>query len=87
MIQLLDLDCEKGNGAFLGSFIASNRSRIGLNVDGSYGRGKEVEKVAQGGSEGETVPDCIHDFCRTAERARGGGECEKVGKTMDSKET
>jgi len=88
MIQLLDLDCEKGDGALLGAFIVNDdRARIGHNVDGSYGRGEEVEKVAQGGSEGETVPDCIHDFCRTAERACGGGECEKVGKTMNSKET
>jgi hypothetical protein len=87
MIQLLDLDCEKGYGAFLGdSIVNDNRPRIGLNVNGNYGRGKEVEKVAQGSSEGKTVPDCIHDFCRTAERTCGGRECEKVGKTMNSKE-
>jgi hypothetical protein len=88
MIQLLDLDCEIGDGAFLGTFTVNyDRPRIGQNVDGNYGRGEEVEKVAQGGSEGETVPDCIHDFCRTAERTCGGGECEKVGKTMNPKET
>jgi len=88
MIQLLDLNCEKGDGAFLGAFIANvDRPRIGFNVDWSYRRGEEVKKVAQGSSEGKTVPDCIHDFCRTAERACGGGECEKVGKTVNSKET
>ena len=88
MIQLLDLDCEKGDGAFLGAFITNDdRPRIGLNVDWSYGLGEEVEKVAQRGSEGKTVPDCIHDFCRTAERACWGGECKKVGKTMNSKKT
>ncbi len=88
MIQLLDLDCEKGDGAFLGAFIVNvDRLRIGFNVDGRNGGGEEVEKVAQGGSEGETVPDCIHDFCRTAEGACRGGEREKLGKTMNSKET
>jgi hypothetical protein len=88
MIQLLDLDCEKCDGAFLGAFIVNDdRPRIGLNVDWSYGRGEEVKKVAQGSSEGKTVPDCIHDFCRTAERTCGGRECEKVGETMDSKES
>ena len=88
MIQLFDLDCEKGYGAFLGAFIVYlDRPGIGLDVDSHNGRWEEVEKVAQGGSEGETVPDCIHDFCRTAKRACRGGECEKVGKTMDSKET
>jgi hypothetical protein len=88
MIQLLDLDCEKGDCAFLGAFIVNlNGPWIGLDVDGHNGRREEVEKVAQRGSESETVPDCIHDFCRTAERACRGGERKKVGKTMDSKET
>jgi hypothetical protein len=88
IIQLFDSDCEKGYGAFLGVFIVNDdRPRIGLNVDGSYGRGEEVEKVAQGNSEGETVPDYIHVICRTTEINWGGRECEKVGKTMDSEET
>jgi hypothetical protein len=70
MIQLLDLDCEKGDGTFLGAFIVNlNRPGISLDIDGRNGRREEVEEVAQGGSEGKTVPDCIHDFCRTAERA------------------
>jgi hypothetical protein len=46
---------------------------------GGGGGCEEVEKVAQGGSEGETVPDCIHDFCRTVERACRGGKHEKLG--------
>ncbi len=88
MVQLLDFHCEKGDGAFLGAFVVDvDRLGIGLNLDAGDGRGEEVEKVAQGGSEGETVPDCIHDFCRTAERACGGGECKEVGKTMNTKET
>ena len=89
MIQLLDdMNCEKDDGAFLGAFIADvDRPRIGLNVDGSYGRGEEVENVAQGRSKGETVPDYIHNFCRTVGETCGGRECEKVGKTMNSKET
>jgi hypothetical protein len=88
MIQLLDLDCKKGDGALLGAFIVNlDRMWIGPNIDGHNRRREEVEEVAQGGSESETVPDCIHDFCRTAERACRGGECKKVGKTVDSKET
>jgi hypothetical protein len=88
MIQLLDLDCEKGDGAFLGAFIVNlDGPWIGLDIDGHNGGREEVEEVAQGGSEGETVPDCIHDFCRTAERACRGGECKEVGKPMDPEET
>jgi hypothetical protein len=48
---------------------------------------EEVEKVAQGGSEGETVPDCIHNLCGTAERAGRGGKGEEVGETVDPEET
>ena len=88
MIQLLDLDCEKGNGTLLGALIVNlNRPRISLDVDVRNGRREEVEKVAQGCSESETVPDCIHYFCRTAERACRGGKCKKVGETVNSKET
>ncbi len=42
---------------------ACDRPRIGFN-DGSNGRG-EVEKAAQGGSDGKTVPDCIYGLYRT----------------------
>ena len=49
LLAMLELNCRKGNGIFLCAFDSNdNRLRICLNVKGSYGRGKEVKKVAQG---------------------------------------
>jgi hypothetical protein len=88
VIQLLDLYCEKGDGAFLGAFIVNiDRQGISVNVDRGDGWREEVEEVAQGGSEGETVPDCIHRLSGDADRASRGGEGKKLGKTMDTEET
>jgi hypothetical protein len=85
---LFDLYCEKGDGAFLGAFVVNiDRSWVSLDVDRCNRRREEVEKVAQGCPEGETVPDCIHDLCRTTEGASRGGKGKKLGKTMDSEET
>ena len=74
----LHLDYEEGDGMFLGArVIDADRPRIGFNVDGSNGRREEVEKVAQGGSDGETVPDCIYNLYRMMERACRGEESAK----------
>ena len=74
----LHLDYEEGNGMFLSTrVIDADRLRIGFNVNGSNGRREEVEKVAQGGSDGETVPDCIYNLCRMMERACRGEESVK----------
>jgi hypothetical protein len=88
MIQLLYLYCEEGDGTFLGAFIVNiDRPRISVDVNWGDGGQEEVEKVAQGGSEGKTVPDCIHDLSGAAERASRGGKGKKLGESVDSEET
>src|SRR5713226_291394 len=83
----LHLDYKESDGMFLRiRVIDADRTRIGFNVDGSNGRREAVEKVAQGGSNGETIPDCIYDLCKTMERAcRGEESAKKLGKTMNLK--
>jgi len=74
----LHLDYEEGDGMFFSMrVINADRPRISFNVDGSNGRREKVEKVAQGGSDGETVPDCIYNLYRMMERACRGEESAK----------